>query len=261
MHPQPSIASFLFLKASQREMSWGTTIAFRGFSAFIDRVYKLDAARSTGASQPHGATVLRYPYPWLRNYHAILSGVTLQACASFPLNSLFGVLTCCIHPSASYQIEGSVNVDGRLPSIWDTFSHKPGTTKGGANGDVATDSYRLWKEDVELLKQYGVKAYRFSISWSRVIPLGGRDDPVNEGGIQYYRTLLEELVKNGITPFVVSSDHTSRIPTTALITLSLDPVPLGPPARPSRPLRWLAQQGRGRQGLRELREAVIRSLR
>ena len=109
-----------------------------------------------------------------------------------------------IHPSASYQIEGSVDVDGRLPSIWDTFSHKSGTTKGGANGDVTTDSYRLWKEDVELLKQYGAKAYRFSISWSRVIPLGGRNDPVNEAGIQYYRTLIEELVKNDIAPFVVS---------------------------------------------------------
>ena len=108
------------------------------------------------------------------------------------------------HLSASYQIEGSVDVDGRLPSIWDTFSHKEGTTKDGGNGDVATDSYRLWKEDVALLKQYGAKAYRFSISWSRVIPLGGRNDPVNEAGIKHYRNLIEELVKNDITPFVVS---------------------------------------------------------
>ena len=73
-----------------------------------------------------------------------------------------------------------------------------------AETDVATDSYRLWKEDVALLKQYGVKAYRFSISWSRVIPLGGRNDPVNEAGIKHYRNLIEELVKNDITPFVVS---------------------------------------------------------
>ncbi|KAI0711358.1 beta-glucosidase 1A [Earliella scabrosa] len=104
--------------------------------------------------------------------------------------------------TASYQIEGSPLADGRQPSIWDTFSHKPGTTKDGSNGDVATDSYRRWREDVALLKEYGVKAYRFSVSWSRVIPLGGRGDPVNEAGIKYYRDIIEELVKNGITPFV-----------------------------------------------------------
>ncbi|RDX54715.1 beta-glucosidase 1A [Lentinus brumalis] len=106
------------------------------------------------------------------------------------------------YATASYQIEGSPDADGRLPSIWDTFSHKPGTTKGGDNGDVATDSYRRWKEDIALLTQYGVKAYRFSISWSRVIPLGGRNDPVNEAGIKHYRNIIEELLKNGITPFV-----------------------------------------------------------
>ncbi len=107
--------------------------------------------------------------------------------------------------AASYQIEGSPDADGRLPSIWDTFSHRSGTTKGGDNGNVATDSYRRWKEDIALLKQYGVKAYRFSISWSRVIPLGGRNDPVNEAGIKHYRNMIEELLKNGITPFVVST--------------------------------------------------------
>ncbi|KAI0746971.1 beta-glucosidase 1A [Daedaleopsis nitida] len=106
------------------------------------------------------------------------------------------------YATASYQIEGSPTADGRLPSIWDTFSHKSGTTKDGSNGDVATDSYRRWQEDVALLKEYGVKAYRFSISWSRIIPLGGRKDSVSEAGIKHYRTLLEELVKNGITPFV-----------------------------------------------------------
>ncbi|KAI0765346.1 beta-glucosidase 1A [Fomes fomentarius] len=106
------------------------------------------------------------------------------------------------YATASYQIEGSTTADGRAPSIWDTFSHKPGTTKDGSNGDVATDSYSRWREDVALLKQYEVKAYRFSVSWSRVIPLGGRNDPVNEAGIKYYRNLIEELLKNGITPFV-----------------------------------------------------------
>ncbi|KAG9125499.1 Beta-glucosidase 1B [Ceratobasidium sp. 392] len=104
--------------------------------------------------------------------------------------------------TASFQIEGSTNTDGRGPSIWDQFSRTPGKTKDGRDGDVATDSYRLWREDVALLKAYGIKAYRFSISWSRVIPLGGRDDPVNPQGIKFYSDLIDELLAAGITPFV-----------------------------------------------------------
>lgn len=108
--------------------------------------------------------------------------------------------------SASFQVEGSTDVDGRGPSIWDEFSRTPGKTLDGRNGDVATDSYRLWREDIALLKQYGVKSYRLSISWSRVIPLGGRDDPVNEKGIQFYKDFCDELIKEGIVPFVVRPD-------------------------------------------------------
>ena len=73
----------------------------------------------------------------------------------------------------------------------------------GRDGDIATDSYRLWKEDVRLLTEYGVNVYRFSISWSRIIPLGGRHDPVNPEGIQFYSTLIDSLLRSGITPFVV----------------------------------------------------------
>ena len=110
----------------------------------------------------------------------------------------------CIYCSASYQIEGSADKGGRGPSIWDTFSKTPGKIRDGTNGDVATNSYRLWEEDVALLKSYGVKAYRFSISWSRIIPKGGRRDEVNQEGIDHYRKLLEALVQEGIVPFVVS---------------------------------------------------------
>ena len=120
--------------------------------------------------------------------------------------------------TAAYQIEGSWDVDGRLPSIWDKFSHTPGKVRNGETGDVATDSYRLWKEDIALLKQYGVKAYRLSISWSRIIPKGGRKDEVNLGGIAHYRFVLDELVKNGITPYVVSGiggHHFSHFNTSA----------------------------------------------
>lgn len=104
---------------------------------------------------------------------------------------------------ASYQIEGSASEGGRAPSIWDAFCKTPGKIRDGSSGDIASDSYRLWKEDVVLLTSYGVKAYRFSLSWSRIIPKGGRNDPINEEGIQFYRTLLEELLHNGIVPFVV----------------------------------------------------------
>lgn len=86
----------------------------------------------------------------------------------------------------------------------------PGKIRDGSNGDVATDSYRLWKEDVALLKSYNVKAYRFSVSWSRLIPVGGRDDPVNREGVQFYRTLIEELLRSGITPYVVSGSSNIR---------------------------------------------------
>lgn len=104
---------------------------------------------------------------------------------------------------ASFQIEGSTNVDGRGKSVWDDFCKQPGKTLDGRDGDVATDSYRLWKEDVALLAQYGVKSYRFSISWSRIIPLGGRNDPVNPKGIEWYSNLIDALLEKGIIPFVV----------------------------------------------------------
>lgn len=168
-------------------------------------------------------------------------GVTPQVCAS-SLAVFFGSRT---HPLArciaSYQIEGSTTADGRAPSIWDTFSHKPDTTKDGSNGDVATDSYKRWREDVALLKQYEVKAYRFSVSWSRVIPLGGRNDPVNEAGIKYYRNLIEELLKNGITPFVVGIKIVCRVSRSGGDSYRADIVSLGPAASPPRPIWRVAE--------------------
>ncbi|TFY52526.1 hypothetical protein EVJ58_g9969 [Rhodofomes roseus] len=114
-----------------------------------------------------------------------------------PKDFLWGFAT------ASFQIEGSLDADGRGKSIWDDFSRQPGKTLDGGNGDVATDSYNRWKEDIDLLVSYGVKSYRFSIAWSRIIPLGGRNDPVNESGIQFYSTIIDTLLAKGITPFVV----------------------------------------------------------
>jgi len=115
---------------------------------------------------------------------------------SLPKDFLWGFAT------ASYQIEGAANEDGRGPSIWDTFSHTPGKTADGGTGDVACDAYHKTAEDVALLKSYGARAYRFSISWSRVIPLGGRNDPINPLGIKFYQNYVDALLEAGITPFV-----------------------------------------------------------
>ncbi|KAJ5541585.1 hypothetical protein N7494_006661 [Penicillium frequentans] len=106
------------------------------------------------------------------------------------------------YATAAAQIEGAWNKDGKGVSIWDTFGHTPGKVADGSNADDATRAYDFYREDVALMKSYGVNAYRFSLSWSRIIPLGGRDDPVNEQGIQYYSNLVDELLANGITPFV-----------------------------------------------------------
>ncbi|KAK9311388.1 beta-glucosidase 1B [Lipomyces starkeyi] len=104
--------------------------------------------------------------------------------------------------TAAYQIEGAVDTDGRGKSIWDTFCHlEPSRTKG-ASGDVACDHYHRYEEDFDLLTKYGAKAYRFSISWSRIIPLGGRDDPINEAGIAFYNRLIDSLLARGITPWL-----------------------------------------------------------
>ena len=88
------------------------------------------------------------------------------ASSGFPNDFLWGTAT------SAYQIEGAVNEDGRGPSIWDRFAHTPGTISDNSNGDIATDHYHLYKEDIQLMKALGVKAYRFSIAWPRVFPEG-----------------------------------------------------------------------------------------
>jgi beta-glucosidase len=112
----------------------------------------------------------------------------------FPEGFVWGSAT------AAYQIEGAASTDGRGPSVWDTFSHAPGNVRGGDTGDIACDSYHLYREDVALMASLGLKDYRFSISWPRVQP-GGRGAP-NPKGLDYYRALLDELGKYGITATV-----------------------------------------------------------
>jgi beta-glucosidase len=102
--------------------------------------------------------------------------------------------------TASYQIEGAVSENGRTPSIWDVFSHTPGKIERSENGDVACDHYHRYKEDVALMRELGVKAYRFSISWPRVLPEGR--GKVNVAGIDFYNRLVDEILDAGIAPFV-----------------------------------------------------------
>lgn len=101
--------------------------------------------------------------------------------------------------TASYQIEGAAHVDGRLPSIWDTYSHTPGKVLNGDHGDVACDHYHRWESDFELLTQLGLDGYRLSIAWPRVMDEQGRP---NQKGIDFYKRLLDRLQKQGLQRFV-----------------------------------------------------------
>jgi len=111
---------------------------------------------------------------------------------SFPPGFLWGTAT------ASYQIEGAVDVDGRGPSIWDTYSHTPGMVWNGDTGDIACDHYDRMEEDLELLAQLGVGSYRFSVAWPRVQPDG--KGPANQAGLDFYRRLVDGLLKREIEP-------------------------------------------------------------
>jgi beta-glucosidase len=102
--------------------------------------------------------------------------------------------------TASYQIEGAVEEDGRSPSIWDTFSHTPGKVEGGDTGDVADDHYHRYQEDVDLMGDLGVGWYRFSIAWPRIQPDGR--GAINQAGVDFYARLVEALLAKGITPWV-----------------------------------------------------------
>jgi beta-glucosidase len=111
----------------------------------------------------------------------------------FPQGFLWGSAT------ASYQVEGAVNEDGRGPSIWDTFSHASGNTNNGDTGDVADDHYHRYKEDVQLMKDLGLKTYRFSVAWPRVFPQGiGTPNPK---GLDFYNRMLDALLAADIQPY------------------------------------------------------------
>lgn len=113
---------------------------------------------------------------------------------SFPNDFIWGCAT------SSYQIEGAWNQDGKGESIWDRFSHTPGKVTDGDTGDVAIDHYDLWESDIRIIKELGFGAYRFSISWPRVLPKG--KGKINQKGLDFYSKLIDGLLKLDITPFV-----------------------------------------------------------
>lgn len=112
----------------------------------------------------------------------------------FPKSFLWGSAT------AAFQIEGSPLADGAGPSIWTRFTKSPGNMFNGDNGDIATDHYNRWSSDIDLMKQIGMKAYRFSTSWSRILPCGRGQ--VNQKGLDFYERLIDKLLENDIEPLL-----------------------------------------------------------
>ncbi|WP_294379546.1 glycoside hydrolase family 1 protein, partial [uncultured Clostridium sp.] len=112
----------------------------------------------------------------------------------FPKDFLWGSAT------AAYQIEGAYLEGGKGLSVWDEFVRIPGKTFKGTNGDVAVDHYHRYLEDIKLMHEMGLKAYRFSISWPRIYPEG--NGQVNEEGLKFYENIIDECIKYGIEPMV-----------------------------------------------------------
>ena len=144
---------------------------------------KLAAMVAAGFALPDVKSAAAGPIP-------AADGVSDRA---FPKGFLWGSAT------ASYQVEGAVKVGGRGVSIWDTFSHTPGKTHNGDTGDVATDSYHRYKEDIALMKSLGLKTCRFSVAWPRIFPQG--TGAPNQKGVDFYRRYCEELRDAGIAPY------------------------------------------------------------
>ena len=113
---------------------------------------------------------------------------------TFPKGFLWGAAT------ASYQIEGAYDEDGKGESIWDRFSHTPGKVVNGDTGNVACDHYHRYAKDIELMKKLGLQTYRFSIGWPRIYPLG--KGKVNKAGLEFYSRLVDRLLDAEILPFV-----------------------------------------------------------
>ena len=114
---------------------------------------------------------------------------------AFPEDFIWGSAT------SSYQIEGAPTAGGKGPSVWDIFSHIPGKIINNDNGDIACDHYHKWPQDITLMQELGINAYRFSISWPRIFPTGSESRP-NQSGLDFYSKLVDVLLENHIIPFI-----------------------------------------------------------
>jgi len=152
----------------------GNSIAAAGGAMLAGRA--LDASDAMSAAQIPGA----------------IPGADIAA-ARFPDNFLWGMAT------ASYQVEGAWNEDGKGESIWDRYAHGVGHIKGGDTGDSACDHYHLYKQDIAMLKRLNQKSYRFSISWARIQPTG--TGPANQKGLDHYKRVMDAVLEAGLRPF------------------------------------------------------------
>ncbi len=166
------------LKAGDAPVAAGLSCSRRSFVAGAAGLASAFAAKRVLASVP------------AQNSSGVRSNVPSDA--TFPADFCWGAAT------AAYQIEGGSAEGGRKPSVWDTFSHRSGRTKDGATGDVACDHYHRFEADVQLMAELGIKHYRFSISWPRILPDGR--GAVNEKGVDFYRRLVDALLARNITP-------------------------------------------------------------
>jgi len=154
---------------------------------------KLLSASAAAASLPALARSQQHDAQTSAPHNAAPEDFTGSAARTFPQGFVWGSAT------AAYQVEGAAREDGRGPSIWDTFSHTPRKTFEGATGDVSDDFYHLYPKDIALMQELGLKAFRFSVSWTRIFPTGTGQP--NQKGIDFYNRLVDALLAADIQPF------------------------------------------------------------
>jgi beta-glucosidase len=162
--------------------------------ATMDRFVFLVGSDQSKIISPLMPSSLSRPGPGTDGDHPAYGERFMPTNVSFPSDYVWGAAT------SAYQIEGAWDEDGKGESIWDRFSHAPGSIANGDTGDVACDHYHRWRQDVDLVKELGLKGYRFSISWSRVLPEGRGQ--ANPAGLDFYSGLVDALLEASIEPFV-----------------------------------------------------------
>ncbi|RYG96599.1 glycosyl hydrolase family protein, partial [archaeon] len=163
-------------------------------AALLPCLLLADKATYTSELPTHAAAFSSYDPNWKPVSVPLPSHISTKGRSPFPKGFKFGTST------SSYQVEGGWLEGGKGMSIWDAYSHIPGMIANGDTGDVANDMYHLYPEDIKLMAQYGLKHYRFSIAWNRIMPTGVA--PVNAEAVAYYNDLINQLLAHSIEPHV-----------------------------------------------------------